>query len=103
MVRSTWTDQAPQLQAQGMSAAGILQAIAERAAQQASCVGHGLPDEPWPAVQVVVDVTDAWSIPWTAQPIELPLGPRQSREAFVRCRGLRRHEDRTEAVYEVTG
>ena len=101
MVRSTWIDQAPQVQAQGMGAADILQAIAQRAAQQVGRMGYGLA-ESWPALQVVVDVTDAWSIPWTAQPIEVPVGPRQHREAFVTCRGLRRHEDRTEAVYEVT-
>lgn len=71
------------LAADGMTAGAILDAIASLAPSAE------------PKVEIAVDVTNAWSIPWTTQPIEA--GTR-----FVRHKGFRWASDRTEAVYEVT-
>lgn len=74
------------LAADGMTAPAILEAIAQLAERNGS-------DS---RAEVVVDVTNAWSIPWTTQAIRM-----QGRDAYVRHKGFRWSEHRTEAVYEV--
>ena len=86
------TERMPRLRlaADGMTAGAILDAIAR------------LVPAADPRVEVAVDVTNAWSIPWTTQPIRLATTELEPREAYVRHKGFRWASSRTEAVYEVT-
>lgn len=83
------------LSADGLTAAGIVRAIAEAAVREVR-LGAAID-----RAEVVVDVTNAWSIPWTTQAVEIETERGLRQPAYLRHVRFRQREDRTEAVYEL--